>query len=88
MTMEGIVITIMLTIITIVIAYKILRLLLKVFVTGAALIIYALIIYIWAGIFVAVLFNPIIFILAFLVIMGCGVTSIMRSSRPQLRILR
>lgn len=81
-------IELMLGIIAIVIAYKILRLLLKVFVTGAALIIYALIIYIWAGIFVAVLFNPVVFVLAFLVIMGCGVTSVLRSSRPQLRILR
>lgn len=81
-------IELMLGIIAIVIAYKILRLLLKVFVTGAALIIYALIIYIWAGIFVAVLFNPVVFVLVFLVIMGCGVTSVLRSSRPQLRILR
>lgn len=80
-------ITFMLAIIAIYIAYKILRILLKVFVTGAALIIYALIIYLWAGIFVAVLFNPIVFVLAFLVIMGCGLTSIMKSSGPS-RLLR
>ena len=80
-------ITIMFTIIAIYIAYKILRLLLKVFVTGVALIIYALIIYIWAGVFVVVLFNPIVFILAFLVIMGCGVINIVRSSQP-IRLLR
>jgi len=81
-------IEIMLAIIAIVIAVKVLKILLKVFVTGAALIIYAAIIYIWAGFFLVILFNPVVFILAFLVIMGCGLTSIIRSSQPRLKILR